>query len=50
MLLWVILFAAFVLPLAYLCLDLLEERDARAAKLERIRRKIAEKEAEAAED
>lgn len=47
MLLWIILLTAFVLPLGCLCVDLLEERGARTAKLERIRSRIRQKEAEA---
>jgi len=47
MLLWMVI-AGFVLPLAYLIWDLHEERGARAARMERLRRLIEEKEAKAA--
>lgn len=51
MLLWIIVLTAFVLPLGFLGLDLIEERGARAARLERLRNRIEQKEADAdAED
>lgn len=47
MIIWIAFLLLFGIPLGYLCLDLVEERRARAAKLERIRSRLQEKETEA---
>jgi hypothetical protein len=47
MLIWIACLILFGVPIGYLCLDLVEERRARAAKLERIRSRLQEKESEA---
>jgi hypothetical protein len=46
MLIWIAVLILFGLPIAYLLLDLVEERRARAAKLERIRTRLQQKETE----